>query len=132
MGPREELKLKRKKTENRSRRWVTPFGAQTKPQVGYCRNCKRTVLTARYDAQPRHWDPQPLSSEGELIALLLGLKTWWIFDSYIYKRNAEAIKSSPTGRGGIILRDHNCSLPQPQGSATNFRMKNYDSEDPGF
>jgi hypothetical protein len=114
------------------RRLVVPLSAQTTPQRGYCTGCRRQILTARYDAQIRHFDPQPLSQLGECQALLLGLKTWWVFDSFIYKRNVEAINSSPTGRGGVIYRDHHCAHPQPVGELVHFPGSNYDREEPDF
>lgn len=111
---------------------LTPLSAQARPQRGHCQTCRRQILTARYDALPLHLDPQPLSQLGEFHALAHGLKTWWIFDSFIYKRHADAINSSPTGLGGIIHRQHDCTQPQPTEALVHFRQSNYDREEPDF
>lgn len=109
-----------------------PLMAQSKAQLGHCATCERQILTARYDALTRHWDPQPLSQLGELEALFCGVKTWWLFGSTTYRRHADAITTSPKGTGGIIVRDHDCDRPQPQGASVNFNYSTYDGDDPGF
>lgn len=127
---REESIEKKKKAGNQS---IVGMSAQSTPQIGRCSRCRRTILSARYDALLRHWDPQPLSQIGELRALTLGLKTWWLFaPNRVYKRHSEAITASPTGLGGVIIRDHDCAHPHPTGLEVDFGHGIYDREEPDF
>lgn len=96
---------------------TTPSGARTRPRTGFCSLCKRKILTAVYDALPVQLDRQALSLVGELDAALQGLQTWWVVGDNLYRRHAADIQASPRGFGGLIYRDHRCSVTEPLGLA---------------
>jgi hypothetical protein len=94
------------------KRYPTP---STQPEVTYCRGCRKRCLEALWDALPLILDYHPLSLLGELHASIQGLQTWWLVGEHLYRRHAAVIKESPHGRGGAVLRSHDCNVPPPAG-----------------
>ncbi|MFF2551836.1 hypothetical protein ACFVUS_12600 [Nocardia sp. NPDC058058] len=88
-------------------------------------------MAARYDALPLALDVEHLSQTGELMALLLRLKTWHIVYPHIYRRNSFAIRDEPFPRLGYILREHRCGLSAPTGEALALPPPR-PSDHPGF
>lgn len=110
-----------------------PMAARTKPRQGWCHDCRAIIWAATYDALPLKMDPYPLTPKGELIAHLWGLRTWLVAkgELTIWRRHYLAIRTSPTGIGGFILRDHQCGLPIPWGDERRDLTQPRDNG-PGF
>src|SRR6266568_63309 len=90
---------------------------QACPEKAGCHSCRADVLAGRHDALPIVCDPYRLSARGELLALLLGLKTWHIVEPHVYKRHHLAIRDERFPKLGYILQEHRCGVGPPTGEA---------------
>ena len=105
--------------------------SQNGPRKAICQSCRTEVRTGRYNALPMVWDREPLSATGELLALMLGLKTWHIVDLHVYRRHSLAISEEPFPRLGYLLREHRCGSTPPTGAASAPRRPPL-TDSPGF
>jgi hypothetical protein len=131
----EQLKTTKLGTKPRTKVYPrsTPMAARSRPRPGWCLQCRAPIWGCTYDALPLKLDPYALTPKGELIAHLFGLRTWLVSAGslVVWRRHVWAIRTSPTGIGGFIVRDHRCGMPVL--SKDQIRdLKRYNSEDPGF
>lgn len=88
-----------------------PHLITTAPALVPCRSCRRPQLVATVDGLDRHVDPAPLTSAGELAALLAGRATYNLAGlnrDHLIRRTVHHIRG---GRRHPVVADHTCQPP---------------------
>lgn len=108
--------------------YVYPGLAVRPARMSKCHRCSRKVLRATKDGWSLVLDPDGLTLEGEVEAMLQGQRTFHLVGDHLYRRHAMAIDELPEPNHGKIIRVHKCDQP----TSLHVREIERVSDDPGF
>jgi hypothetical protein len=89
-----------------------PHFITTRPNLITCRTCTRPQLAATVGGIDRHIDPAPLTTAGELAALLTGRHTYNLagpLSDHLIRRTVHHIRGAD--RTLPVVADHTCNPP---------------------
>lgn len=102
------------KARSRSKRntSVEYKGPLTRIRPAACRKCGRPIYAGHLKGEPVRVDQARITATAELVALLRGLRTYFVNSrgDDLYRRRAPHIESDTPPRYGYIHAEHDCGL----------------------